>query len=179
MKSEVRGPRSEIWRPFVGTHSYASDHEALPGGTERAELQEWREVRGAGLRRRRRWRMEDGGMASFCLVRWLREQGCGSRRWRKVYRGWSAQGATIVGLGGINPWWIVCGEGHLSGGGGGHRCSSKGLKTFCSPATRLPRLPASPGKSTLPGNVLPRCVREQKSGVIKTSDARRARRFRQ
>ena len=99
--SEVGGQRSEI-RNLAASLARNSTHpisQAIArAATEKVELQEWREVRGAGVEAQTK--MEDGGwrMARLGSVRWLREQGVDLAAGEKFIAEWSAQGATIVGL---------------------------------------------------------------------------------
>jgi len=64
----------------------------------KAELTDWREVRGAGVEAKAK--MEDGGwkMARLGSLRWLREAGVDLAAGDAFVKEWSAQGATIVGF---------------------------------------------------------------------------------
>jgi len=63
-----------------------------------AVLENWQEVRGAGVQAKAR--MEDGGweVARLGSLRWLRESGVDLSAGGGFVKEWSAQGATIVGL---------------------------------------------------------------------------------
>jgi Cu+-exporting ATPase len=67
--------------------------------TEEINLTDWREVRGAGVEAKAQ--MEDGGwkMAKLGSVRWLRDSGFDLSAGEAFLAGWTARGATVVGMG--------------------------------------------------------------------------------
>jgi Cu+-exporting ATPase len=72
--------------------------EPESGVSRRPDLQDWREIRGAGVEGKAR--MEDGGwkLARLGSLRWLKESGVDLTSGEKFIAEWSGQGATIVGL---------------------------------------------------------------------------------
>ena len=99
--AEAGGQKSEVRMLAAGlalnsTHPVSQAIARLATG--KVELQDWREVPGAGVEAKTR--MEDGEwrMARLGSLRWLREWGVGLAAGEKFIADWSAQGATVVGL---------------------------------------------------------------------------------
>ncbi|MEK7780925.1 MAG: heavy metal translocating P-type ATPase, partial [Verrucomicrobiota bacterium] len=99
--SEVGGQKSEVGNLAAAlardsTHPISQAVARL--AVERVELQEWQEIRGAGVEAKQR--MEDGGwsMTRLGSIRWLRESGVALAAGESFIAEWSGQGATIVGL---------------------------------------------------------------------------------
>jgi Cu+-exporting ATPase len=65
---------------------------------EKVDLENWQEIRGAGVQAKAK--MEDGGwkMAQLGSLRWLKESGVDLTAGEKFIAEWSGQGATMVGL---------------------------------------------------------------------------------
>ncbi len=97
----VGGPLAEV-KSLAAALAHDSTHPISQAvaqlAADKIELQEWRELRGAGVEGK--IRMADGGwqLARLGSVRWLRESGVILTAGDKFVADWSAQGATIVGL---------------------------------------------------------------------------------
>ena len=98
---EVGGLKSEVRILAAGlalnsTHPVSQAIARLETG--KVDLQDWREVPGAGVEAKTRMPDGEWRMARLGSLRWMQECGVGLAMGERFIADWSAQGATVVGL---------------------------------------------------------------------------------
>ncbi len=98
---EVHSPKSKVQSlasSLAGNSTHPISQAVAKISTEKNDLTDWKEVRGAGVEAK--VKLEDGGwkMARLGSLRWLKESGANLEAGEKFIAEWSGQGATIVGL---------------------------------------------------------------------------------
>ena len=98
---EVGGQKSEVRMLAAGlalNSTHPVSQAIARSATGKVELQDWREIAGAGVEAKTRMLDGEWRMARLGSLRWLREDGVSLAAGEKFITDWSAQGATIVSL---------------------------------------------------------------------------------